>query len=410
MLVLGLGLATVGPACASRGAAGFRDPDRDKQLVELFSWWRAPGEAEALEALIDTHHDAHPGARIFNAMTDSGGNARELLDQRFLKNEPPDIFQEYVHDLRAVAREAAGRRIPLDDLVDEMGLRQVVFPEILDEAMRDGHLYVMPVNVHRENALFYNRRVFAANHLAPPTTLLELLAVCRKLKAAGIVPLATSHQGWILRIMFNSLAMGKMGSTHYRDYFSGHGPSEIPRLREAIDVFAEILEKYTNADAADEGFGWTNAAQAVYNGEAAMFLHGDWVKGYFTQLGWSGDSDFGVVGAPGAAELFLYGVDAFALAAGARNESGARSFLRTVASTAGQIAFNRWKGSSPIRGDVPRGELDKVAQQTLADLEHAKIRMLMRCRPEWEEALASFARDHDRAALLRAFVDAPPDA
>jgi hypothetical protein len=34
--------------------------------------------------------------------------------------------------------------------------------------------------------------------------------------------------------------------------------------------------------------------------------------------------------------------------------------------------------------------------------------MLVRSRPSWEEALASFTRDHDREKLLRAFLDAPP--
>ena len=293
-------------------------------------------------------------------------------------------------------------------MFDQLGLRQVIFPEILRDVTHDGHIYVMPVNVHRENALFYNRRLFAAHHLTPPRTLEELLAVCRTLKAAGVVPLATANQGWILRIMFNSLALGRMGSAAYYDYFSGHNVADITRLRQAIDLFADVVERYVNPDAGDEGFGWTNAAQAIYNGDAAMFLHGDWVKGYFLQLGWSGDSDFGVVGSPGATDFFLYGIDAFALAAGAHNEAGARRFLTTVASTAGQVAFNRIKGSSPVRRDVPREELDALGRETLGDLDKARFRMLVRSRPSWEDAMVSFSRDHDRAALLRAFVDAPP--
>jgi glucose/mannose transport system substrate-binding protein len=230
------------------------------------------------------------------------------------------------------------------------------------------------------------------------------------LKAAGVVPLATANQGWILRIMFNSLALGRMGSQAYHDYFSGQNLSDTTGLRQAIDLFAEVVENYVNLDAGDEGFGWTNAAQAVYNGDAAMFLHGDWVKGYFLQLGWSGESDFGVVGAPGASDFFLYGVDSFALAKGARNLAGALSFLTTVASPAGQVAFNRIKGSSPVRRDVARGDLDALGRETLNDLEKARFRMLVRSRPAWEDAMAAFSRDHDRAALLRAFVEAPPGA
>jgi glucose/mannose transport system substrate-binding protein len=264
------------------------------------------------------------------------------------------------------------------------------------------------VNVHRENTLFYNRRLFAAHHVAVPRTLPEFLAVCSKLKAEGVVPVATAAQGWILRIMFNALAAGQMGGEAYHDYFMGTRALDVAPLRKAIDLFANVVENYVNADAGDDGFGWTNAAQALYDGDAAMLLHGDWVKGYLQQLGWSGETDFGAVAAPGSADLFLYGVDAFALARGARNEGGALDFLETVASPAGQVAFNRIKGSSPIRPDVPRDELDQLGRETLDHLEHAKIRMLVSSRPSWEDALIAFSRDHDRGKLLQAFLDAPP--
>jgi glucose/mannose transport system substrate-binding protein len=202
--------------------------------------------------------------------------------------------------------------------------------------------------------------------------------------------------------------MGVMGIDAYHGYFTGQRSGDVVALRRAIDVYAEVVENYVNPDAGDDGFGWTSAAQAVFNGDAAMLLHGDWSKGYFVQLGWNGDTDFGVVGAPGAASMFLYGVDAFTLAAGARNDAGARSFLLTVASPEGQVAFNRIKGSSPIRPDVPREELDSLGRETLSDLEHARIRMLVRSRPIWEDSLAAFTRDHNREKLLRAFLDNPP--
>ena len=310
------------------GGRRTRGPAPARELVEIFSWWSALGEAEALEALIATHEKAHPDARIFNAAAASGTRAREWLGERLDKNEPPDIFQQYIHQLRAVARHVDEKEMPLDDLFDRLGLRQAVFPELIHDITRDGHIYSMPVNVHRENTLFYNRRLLAAHHVAVPTTVPEFLAACRKLKAEGVVPVATADQGWILRIIFNALAAGQMGGEAYHAYFTGSRRFEVTPFREAVDLFAEVIENYVNADAGDDGFGWTNAAQALYDGDAAMLLHGDWVKGYLQQLGWSGETDFGVVAAPGTSELFLYGVDAFALARGARNEAGARNSWR----------------------------------------------------------------------------------
>jgi glucose/mannose transport system substrate-binding protein len=179
-------------------------------------------------------------------------------------------------------------------------------------------------------------------------------------------------------------------------------------LRDTIRIFADILHKYTNPDASEEGFGWTNAAQAIFNGDAAMYFHGDWVKGYLVQLGWKPGADFGVVGAPGASEVFLYGVDVFSLPRGAQNEPGAREFLTTVASREGQLRFNQLKGSSPIRKDIEKQDLDAVSRDTLEDLERAKVRMLVPSLPNWDDALGAFAKDGDEESLFRALTAALP--
>jgi glucose/mannose transport system substrate-binding protein len=380
----------------------------ERQLVELFSWWTAPGEAEALQALIEAHKRAHPSSRMFNAVASSGGRTKPLLEERLAHDDPPDLIQQNAHDLRAFVQTHPGKLEPIDSLADELGLRKVAFSEVLSDVTIGGHIYAMPVNVHRENSLFYNRALFQSHGLKPPRSLEELLNVCEKLKSAGITPIATSHQGWILRIMFHSILMGRMGGEHYRELFAGRVKAEDPALRDAISIFDDILHKYTNPDASEEGFGWTNAAQAIFNGDAAMFFHGDWVKGYLIQLGWKPGADFGVVGAPGASEVFLYGVDVFSLPRGAQNEPGAREFLATVASREGQLRFNELKGSSPIRIDIEKQDLDAVSRDTLEDLERAKVRMLVPSLPNWDDALGAFAKDGDEEALFKALTAALP--
>ena len=383
-------------------------PPQRRPLIELFSWWTAPGEAEALQALVETHKSGHPTDRLFNAAAASGQQAKGILHDRLAGDEPPDLFQENVHDLRASVSEGKVRVEPLDSLFDRLALRRVVYPEVVDDVTVDGHVVAMPVNLHRENSLFFNKRIFEKLKIAPPRSLDELLAACKTIKAAGITPIATADQGWILRIMFNSIAMSAMGSDRYYAYFTGRDPGALPMVRDAIVVFKRVLDDYTNEDAGEEGFGWTNAARAVYDGDAAMFLHGDWAKGYFRQLGWTPGVDFGVTGAPGASDLFLYGVDVFAIPKGAQNAEGARDFLATIASGAGQVAFNEIKGSSPIRSDAETDKLDVLAQATLQDLRAARFRMLVRSRRAWDDAFTSFGKARDVDTLLRAFAENPP--
>jgi glucose/mannose transport system substrate-binding protein len=396
---------------APTGAGGSSvtgDGGNQEQTVEIFSWWVAPGEAEALQALFDLNKVAHPNERMLNAAAASGDNARALLAERLAANNPPDLFQENAFNIPAFLQKNPGKLEQLDDLFDKLGLRTAVIPEVISNITVDGKIYTIPVNLHRENTLHYNKQVFAAHNLQPPTTLDEFLKACDALKAAGVTPVVTSDQGWIIRLMFESIAPASMGIAAYRDYFTGANLNHEAELRAAIDVLANILDNYVNASASDPKFGWTEAAQSLYKGEAAMFLHGDWAKGYFVQLGWTPGVDFGVSGAPGASDLFLYGVDTFAMPTGAPHPAGARDFLGTVASTAGQVAFNRLKGSSPMRLDVPKDQLDLLGQATLADLELAKIRMYARSINAWDDAFAAFTTSKDKDALYKVFADNPP--
>jgi glucose/mannose transport system substrate-binding protein len=379
----------------------------NEQVVEIFSWWIAPGEAEALQALVDLNKANHPDERIYNAGAVSGADARMTLATRLAAHDPPDLFQQNAADLRTFIAANPGALQPLDDIVAAQGLPSVVLPEILADVTVDGHIYTMPNNIHRENALFYNKQIFAAYNLQPPTNLAELLTVCDTLRANGVTPIATAFQGWILRIMFNEIAMGSMGAAAFHDFMTG-GPRDDAALMAAIDTFGSILQNDINAGASDPNFGWTNAADEVAAGHAAMFLHGDWAKGYYEQLGWTPGVDFGVVGAPGASELFWYGVDTFSLPVGAQHQTGAVDFLDTIGSIQGQVAFNKLKGSSPIRTDVPLDQLDSEGRATLLDLMNAQYRMLVVSHDAWDNAMLAFAQTGDKAALFQTYVDNPP--
>jgi glucose/mannose transport system substrate-binding protein len=235
-----------------------------------------------------------------------------------------------------------------------------------------------------------------------------LLVVCDAFKQHGVTAMATSHQGWILRILFNAILSAKMGAEPYRAFIQGKGPRESEGLRESLRILDELLTHYVNADAGEEGFGWMNAAQAVMNGDAAMYIHGDWAKGYLVQLGANPDTDIGVVAAPGTQELFLYNIDVFSMPRHAPNEMGAKAFLSTIATRTAQAAFNRIKGSSPIRTDVVIEELDSLGRDTMRELLAAKVRLLVRSGDGWDDALGTFAKIRDEEMVYETYVKNAP--
>jgi glucose/mannose transport system substrate-binding protein len=400
--------------------------DGGAHSVEIFSWWVAPGEAEALQALMTLNKQNHPAVSILNTAAQSGANARALLAQRLQAGHPPDLFQANAGDLLVYLGAHPNGLTALDQLFTDLSLTNQVIPEALKDITVGGKVSAMPVNLHRSHTLYVNKQIFAANHLDPATaldTVDHFLATCQTLKAAGVTPLATAYQGWIQRMMFNEIAIGVMGPQAFLDYFGNRtqpdadaGVSAPPTLSHALDVFDTVLTTYSYQPpplpdgGGNTTFGWTDAADLVHTGHAAMFMHGNWVSGYLIQLGWTPGVDFDAVTSPGSQGLFAYDLDTFAMPSGGPNPADARGFLTTIASADGQVQFAKLKGSSPMRLDIPLAKFgtDTVSASAYNDLVHATIRRLMPSLNAWDDAFGQFPFDHNKAALLKVFADNPP--
>lgn len=396
----------------SGGAGG--GSGADDKTVKVASWWQAPGEAEAIHALISTFEADNAGYKVNFDLIADGTTARTQLDEQLgdpTNNPPPDVAQYNANNVPTVLSSFPDSLTSLDDAFAAASLDSSKVPqEILDAVTADGHIYSIPLNIHRENMLFYNTTVLGDNVVPVPTTIDELIASCAQLKAANITPVVTSYQGWIQRIMFNSIAAGTLGAAAFQDFMTGKTPFTDTGWSDAIDKYTEVLDACVDdATAKDSSnYGWTQAADDLFDGNGAFFFHGDWAKGYLVSRGFSPGTDFGGVGSPGAKDLFWFGVDVLILPAQAANPSGAALFFDTATSIDGQVAFNKLKGSTPFRTDVPGASLDSIGKQTQADFKAADAtRMLVKTTDAWDTALGTYAVDRDKAALLKAYTDNP---
>jgi glucose/mannose transport system substrate-binding protein len=393
-------------SAAADGAAG--SGSGTGEVVDLASWWVAAGELNALNALIGVYKKAHPGAQVNSSGDANASVVRAKLDSDIATN-PPDVFQINAHDIPSWLEMHPDTLSPLDDLFSDSEVKAAVLPDVLSRVSVENRVVAMPVGIHRENSLFFNRSIFTQLAIIPPATISELIEACKTIKAAGITPIALSNDGWVVRILFNDILQGTMGVDTFNDFITGVTPVTDPtntaKLKEAISTMSEILGNYVNADASDSS--WSDAADHVFHGKAAMLLHGDWAKGYFVTLGWTPGIDFGQTGGPGASDLFWYGVDAFAAPTLAAHADNAHDFLSVVLSKDAQVAFSRLKGSTPIRTDVS-DQLDRLAQTTMVDLVSSKRRLPVMTKDAWDEALHAFATDLDQDALYDVYVKNPP--
>lgn len=402
-------LASVGCGSSDKTSGDDTNPSTTTQSLEVFSWWVAPGEAEALQALVDTYKADYPNARVSQKSSPTAQNWRTLLDAQ-ISASPWDAVQMSGSDLASFLTENPGSLQPLDSYYEEPTLAAAVIPDILESVKVGGHPYGIVTGVHRNNAFLYNSSILKAEKLDPPTTIDEFMAACEKLKADGITPVTTSFETWALRIVFDEILAGTMGATAFDDFLKGKtSPADNEaQIKSAIATFGKLLTDYVDRDASTaDGYNWSSATKDLFDGKAAMELHGDWAKGYLVELGWEPGFDFGVSGPPGAFDLFVYGADTFTLPSTAPHEALGKDFLEVVASKDGQVNFNKHKGATPMRSDV-RDSLDAPGQKNLDDLVNASVRMPGHANADWDAGIEAFAKDGDQDALLQVYLTATP--
>jgi glucose/mannose transport system substrate-binding protein len=345
--------------------------------LEIFSWWSSQSEARALEALLEVHEKKHPDLRVINAADALADKARARLADRMRRGLPPDTFQanigrdlfEWVLFGRSDDDEAKVQ--PLNDLARDAGWFDVFPPPVLDALSFEGRIYGVPLNIHRLNTLFYNKRVLDDLGLQPPATLVQLHEVLAALVRAGYSePLAIgSRYPWTLTLLLmENLFPAIAGAQFYAEYWRGEKPAEHELMQLTL---AELLRlwPYFNADAMD--IDWTEGVERVLGAEpprAVMTVMGDWAKGHLQALGYEAGRDFDSLPFPDSVGSFVFTVDCFALPKGAPHKDEVTDLLLTFGSHRGQLAFSALKGSLPARSDIdPERDLDVLAQRTWQD-------------------------------------------
>lgn len=346
--------------------------------LEIFSWWIAPGEVEALDALLGVFTDKNPDVAVANAAAVDASTQRERLKTRLETGEPPDSFQALsgVDLLRWVDKD---KMMPLDAIAKANDWSKIYPQALLDIISKDGKPYGVPLNIERDNNLYYSKAMFAEHQLDPPETLAEVYAACDKLRDGGVAtPLAVPAAGWVLALVtFETLMPTVTGGEFYKSYFSGTAVGDDPKITQLFTELKAVLECSNVATATAE---WGAGGDALVRGDAAMYVMGDWGKAYLqgskdadgvARKSWVAGTDFGVVPGLGSAGYFTFNATVFGLPTGAPHPKAARAFLDVVGSKEGQLAFNPIKGSLPARTDVELSDFDAVSQQDGADFKAA---------------------------------------
>jgi len=319
--------------------------------VEVFSWWTGGGEAKGLEAMVADFKAKHPEIQFVNAAVagGSGTNAKAVLASRLQANQPPDSFQGHAGaELQDYIK--AGQLEELDSFYDENQLRSVFPQQLVDQITFEGHVYSVPVNIHRSNVLWFSPQVLAEAGLSgPPTTVAEFISALKQVKQkTKKIPLSLGAQ-WTADHLFENVLLGDLGADGYNALWKPGADWSGAPVTKALQDFAEILT-YTTTEAASTD--WQLAAKNVVDGKAAFNIMGDWAAGYFKELKKTPDKDYKYAAAPGTDGVYLWLSDSFTLPKNAKDRPAALEWLKECASKQGQDLFNPQKGSIPARTDA----------------------------------------------------------
>ncbi len=291
---------------------------------------------------------------------------------RMAAGNPPDSFQVVSgSDLNGWIGQ--GALVPPTDIATDQGWGSVFFPEVLQSVSdSNGVLYGVPLDIERDNTIFYNKALIGSNPM--PTTVDGIMTLATTLqptlKAMGATPFAVSDSGgWTMAsVVFESTLVAQAGASFFKSYLAGQESPDAPQIQTTLTTVGQMLDM-ANADAPTTG--WGAAVAKVCMGQAAMLVLPDFRQGA-VRIDWVRPGQDRIrPDADGKREgVRLRQRDV--RAAKGRSGPGCREgrvSRRPLAVLQGQLDFDLPKGAIPARNDanIMAAGYDSISQQTFAD-------------------------------------------
>ena len=189
-------------------------------------------------------------------------------------NDLPDIYQTGSGVVTTLRNSK--QMMVLNDVAEKTGfLNKVYETEKQFMFADDGNIYAFPYAGQEYVLWFVNKALFAQYNLEIPTTYDEVIACAEVFNANGIVPMALfGQEGWISAAMYDAIA-----TRYINAGIKGLDNGTTSIEEEGYLKAAEDLAKLAQAGVFQSAVTTTNydqASQMFLNGQAAMFLNGQW--------------------------------------------------------------------------------------------------------------------------------------
>jgi multiple sugar transport system substrate-binding protein/raffinose/stachyose/melibiose transport system substrate-binding protein len=283
---------------------------------------------------------------------------------------PPDMHTNWA-GARTAFQVQNGMLAPIDDLWAENDLDSQFGAGMIESAVTyDGAKYLLPFGFHIA-PMFYNPKVFAEVGVDIPTTWDELKAACATFSEAGITPISMGAKAqWPAQFWFDYLLLRTAGSEYRARLMAGEAAYTDPEVVRALELWRELFDAGCFPDGATvNSLEWTDAADALVNGEAAMNLMGTWLIGHVVGNGFEPVTDFDFFEFPvvdeGVPSAVVGPVDGLVTAAGAANSENAKQLMAFLARPENQVAWSIGQGNMPTNITSDTSQLNDVIKKAI---------------------------------------------
>ncbi len=234
---------------------------------------------QLIDGIIRRFEEANPHIKIESTIMRNWYQLMHIVNKKLRRDETPDIFHTSGGGiLEELANE--GLVYDLSSILDS-GWREDFVAATLYPLKSNGREYAVPLE---QGFLFvwYNRKTFEEFGLSIPSNFDQLLAVCRELSSAGIVPFSMGNvEKWFGEFFFSHLFHRIGGEEVFVSDFTK--ASNYHEIRQSFIGAAEKILELVDAGAFHEDFDTMNyqqQRQMFIQGNTAMWLNGNRLLSY----------------------------------------------------------------------------------------------------------------------------------
>ncbi len=257
-----------GGGSATAGSGGGKTAKLQFMYVSNNTVW-----APVLTALTKQYAAQKPGSTL-STQPIAQQNLNQIIQLKASQGALPVLYNTPANDLLQQLNQG-GQVLDVQQELDKLGVGSDLLPgpaEVIKEVF-GGKVNALPLEFNIEG-FWFNKKLFAAHGIMPPSTWPELLADAAKLQAAGVQPLAASGiQGWPITRLIGNYIFSSLGANAMQKVANGQAKLTDPQYVAAAEAVAGLGAKgYFGQGVAS--LDYAPAETLFLTGKAAMFYMG----------------------------------------------------------------------------------------------------------------------------------------